>query len=520
MKYLLLLLIVISTNCVAQKVYVKYNTITKISDQIPYDQAFTLEISPVNISKISDILFFEVNVVNGKRVLYDAKPGNYRSSFAIEKGNHEIIKDKLIIEVPALKPEKDFKVEVRTAISGSSTRRLYSILKDIDKNYGASAGNISTDLVLIAALDKLKDSLSAALRAEFDIKTPFSAFPHLITAVRDKFYLPVATEFKVFMDTTSSNSSLAFQNFLTQQDVQTITKSVSQDLPFAQRLYVLQKILDDQQNTQVLNGLTGVDYNYPVKNTVSYDFRSRLKNLSNSIAYFDSLLIVTNYLKAVDPPALSGIKGTLHNYLINLKGNRKVLNDNNNAIEKNLLTNNVLSALNAYDGSTISANLQTTSKRRFTLEAGFSNIWAYNSTGEQKRLEKPMIGITYHFRPQTDIAKLKRLPQPEAADNSYTHALESKYKPEYRWGISLGLGLGNSKQKDLDSVYGGFTFMLGPSYQIFNFMRISGGGAAYKRVSSHPLQSDKSTHLGYYASVSLDYDLLDAVKGITSMIFK
>ena len=49
---------------------------------------------------------------------------------------------------------------------------------------------------------------------------------------------------------------------------------------------------------------------------------------------------------------------------------------------------------------------------------------------------------------------------------------------------------------------------------------LSAGISAAKRSTYNPLVSDKTATFGSYASLSLDYDLLAAIKSVTNMIFK
>lgn len=500
-----------------QPEYIKYDPTTEKTDKtIPFDRRFKLEISPISFGEENDLLVFEMGFDKGLRY-YKADSGGLRmrASFIITKEEITFEKNKIIIPFPALKPEKDFRIQLRLAFSGNTLHSLLFINKLINDNYSACSTGLATDATILPYYENLTKTMSKGVKGDRDT---VSLLYSTIEEFRNSYYLPVKKEYQSLLDSTNK-SGLLFPSFLDQNAITTISqKLTSKDLLKA-RIHALQKILDDNKFPQIVNGQLSINHKRPLKLTNIYKFDSRITNLNGTIAYFDSLIVDLNTLKARDPGLFSKINTKILDLHDSLLTNKATITKQTTAIRKVVAANAPVNIVNLFGGSTASADLQTAGKRHITLEAGYVNIVAYNNESKSKNLGKPFIGITYHPRSIDKSVNLKKIPPP-IKDKIYSHSLESQYNFWTRFGITAGVTLGSISNRDFDNIYNTFSFTLGPSVQVLDGFRVSAGAATVKRVNNNPLQSDKSAILGWYWSVSLDYDLIEVAKNVTSMIFK
>ena len=87
--------------------------------------------------------------------------------------------------------------------------------------------------------------------------------------------------------------------------------------------------------------------------------------------------------------------------------------------------------------------------------------------------------------------------------------------------MTAGITFGAMTNKDFNNTYGTFSFLFGPSYRIGKFIKFSAGASLIHRYDINPLLTS-TDHLivAPYASVSIDYDLLNIVSSVTSSLFK
>ena len=201
-----------------------------------------------------------------------------------------------------------------------------------------------------------------------------------------------------------------------------------------------------------------------MKDSVSkiQDFEGRLKNLTLSKAYLDSIRTVVTILYTKQPSTYKFLLPKIDSIFRGVEFNEQkittLLDELTNGLPKNFVEIG-----NLVDGNTISGDLQTVSKRRFTLEAGLAAMNLKDNLDRQKYLWKPFIGVIWHFRPLDKTGDLTRINPPDSGNKQYSHSLESKYNFWQRVSVTLGLTLGPMTNKDFDNFYGNFCFLLGPS---------------------------------------------------------
>lgn len=498
-------------SCLAQTPYVKYDPTSKVEPQtIPFDKPFYLEISPFQGGSVNEIIVFWIGRKEGKKKYKDNNPFHpkrIRSSFPITNYSTPD-KNKLLMLFPALKPEREFRIQIRGENSTGNARRFYALLHQIH-NLSEAGRDISSDCNLDSALQILKDSVNRKVPDDLD---QIPSLYYTASQIDSAYYSPAKSDFRILVDTTNASKGfVTTRKFLTQANLTAISNAIDNEAPMAGRLFHAQKILDDQSIDSLMLGLLPYNYKNPAKATNSFDFNNRLKNLLASKSYFDSLLIATSELKTKHQGPYIAINDTIKSLYHDLDSNYNKLSEKFKAIRKYISPKRA-QITNLFDGTTVSADLQTVSKRRFTLEAGVTSMWVYNALNQSKSLIKPFIGVTYHFRPTDKSVHLNKLPKPSEQDTIYSHALESRYNFLQRFSVTLGLTLGSISNKDFENVYGTFSFLLGPSFRVSDGVRISGGVSMVKRITGNPLLSDKKVTLGSYVSLSLDYDLLDVVK--------
>jgi len=503
-----------------QPEYVKYDAAAEKTDKpIPFDKPFKLELSDIEVTEHNDLLVFEIGYKNGLKYYKDVGSccSRTRASFVIPKDNIKYEKNKIIIPFPALKPEKDFRLQLRLGFSGSSLHQLLYITKLLNENYYSTAAGLTSDQNVLYYYKALQTKMNQIPKG--DLKK-IALLPLSIDAFRAQYYLPVKDHYKSLLDTTPHNADLTFTSFLTQTEITAISLKLTDKDLLKTKVGALQKICDDDQFALILNGQLPISYKDVTKVTYSYQLDQRLVNLNQSLTFLDSLNTDLNTLKSRDPLTFDAIKTNAQHVYKALADNQRKISSRIDEV-KNVITSNLTVGLNnLFGGSTVTPDFQTAGKRHVTLEAGVMDILAYNNSSSVKHLWKPSIGITYHLRSIDKTVNLKKITPPPSPDDTYSHSLESRYNFWFRLGVTAGVTLGSMNNKDFDNVYNSLSFTLGPSYQIVDGLRISTGAALLKRVNNNPLMSNKSTILGGYASLSLDYDLLEVAKSVTSMIFK
>jgi hypothetical protein len=531
MKYLVIpLLLFFGTNTLAQTnsgslaqkdevIKYDYQSLEKPDKLLPFDRPFFLEVNnfPGN-KKILYVKVFEVLYKKGLRNLQDA---DGRPSFEIAEKDYKSEKNKLTLHFPALRSERDFNINVITQFSPNNVKQALKVSKFIHlqkltmdtairKKYAAKAKKEFGNL------------LDSANRIPFNDAENLITFNSTEPRFEADFYAGIKQFYPEILDTVPRpgvKQLLDFPNALNQGQVSSISRSVDDKSPLFGKVQSLQKIIDDRTFNAICAGQLTVEYKYPLQFKDSYDIESRLTNIDLSLDYFNSVLMVARDLESKSPPIFEGIAQQCKIILESLNTNKINLNKINEDMKK-FISLISIEANWLVGGSTVSADLQTVSKRHFTLDFGLTNLNLADNAGKRINVQKLFLGVNIFAHAIDKNVNFKYIRSVTDMDSNFTHRLESRNDFWHNVSFTTGVTLGGFANKDFDNVYSNFAFTFGPSIRVLRYFRLGVGMSLVKRVNNNPLITDKSTIIGYAASISLDQDLLDAAKSVVSMIFK
>jgi hypothetical protein len=531
-----------STSSSNQVIVFNYKTklITSATTVIPFDRRFYFEIDSIPNNNITNIAVYSVKYVSGLRIITDSVSklrfdSVRRSSFKFMPYDTAMAKNVLTLHFPALKPNQDFDILITKKFSPNNVQKALSLNKAIDTG---AARNLSSEDSLktipvtggFKTLGKqFKDLARTVNNQQYNFPKPVSfvtlgSTPHRIDSLKGyKKYL--YDPLRPIYDTITGRAPgrYRYDSFLHQQDLNTLATALTKDFAVFNRLYILQKIITDQQlrpAKQVLKnlqlGLLTVDYNQQTATADFYDLTKRIKNVVANYKFVDSLysgVLALQEKNGIDTNIVKTIT-SLHD---GLSFNKDYLTAQNQALTA--LVSNTQEGLWVVGQNTVAQDLQTLGTRIFTIDAGLANIWTYNRNGTFIPLLKLTIGFDFYFRSIDKNVDFKYIRKPDTAGREYNHYLETNKQD--RFALSVGLTLGSMGNKDFDNVYGTFSFTFGGSYVLFKGVKISTGVALLKRYETNPLlASQKSLIAAPYIGLSADYDLIGVISNFTSQLFK
>jgi hypothetical protein len=289
----------------------------------------------------------------------------------------------------------------------------------------------------------------------------------------------------------------------------------SQKIKF-DKISLFNRVLVDSSLGDILDGILPVDYQLLTKPADLFDFDGRMKNLSATINYVDSLTGVINVL--ILRTGSDSLKTTLAaiksfgdalktKFTLIKKNNQRILDfiDNDDNIRQSLMLT----------GNAFAPDLLTRANFLITTDLGITNIWAKDNRNNVNWLPKLFFGVNIFFRRTDKNASMKDLPWKWRESG-----LLSSRNPWQYVSLSLGTTIGNMNNKSFDNLYNSFSFTLGPSVRLSKAFRFTGGMALLRRVRQNPLESDKEITWGPFAAFSIDVDLLTPAKNVTSLLFK
>lgn len=256
MKKLLFLLLCFGTAQTFGQVYIKYDLNTRTADKpIPFDKPFTLEVSPVKSKTITKAMVYWMAYEKGLKIIDDS---NLKASFELKK-DPKSDDNKVVFNFPALKPERNFRVQLLLAYSSKSNLKLYSLLKDMYKAQQVG-GNISIDTGLDTKLAHLVSYAEIHIPGD---KESMSPFQFTLLEFVTKVYNPVTTELKTLLDTSDTPRAFRLPNFIDQAALTAIVGQLDSKAFMTTNTHFAQRIIDQGMINKIMLGL--LPYNYKHK---------------------------------------------------------------------------------------------------------------------------------------------------------------------------------------------------------------------------------------------------------------
>jgi hypothetical protein len=171
-------------------------------------------------------------------------------------------------------------------------------------------------------------------------------------------------------------------------------------------------------------------------------------------------------------------------------------------------------------GDTRSSDLKTKSGTILTLGLGVANMWATDLDNKTIYIPKLFYAVHIYFRPVDKNIKARDLPLRFAANRAEDFGIISKRTVLRDLCLTAGFTIGSLDKNNFDNFFGGSSLLLGPGYRINRSLLLSTGICFLKRSTLNPLVTEKKFTSGFYASVSIDFDLLGTLGSVTGLLLK
>jgi len=502
-----------------------------IDKPLPIDSRFFLEVDSLKIDRTSQVSVYRVKKEDGVFVFADLdKTNTYPASFMFGPKDINFKNNKVILHFPAIKPEQAFDVFIFRKFTPANLKKVMAMnltLEPFDAKGRADTTTLKNETDLDKQLHALADSVNNAdvYGKSSDPKnsrmqTP-KVFAYNLTTFKTTFFDPEIKYYQLLFPEDYPKAANLYVGwaFLTAAQIKVINENCRHFDAMYNHLYPLQRVIDDKTTASaIVKGLLPLNYNYPLKYTKTHDPEQRLKNLTASAKYLDSLQRFTASLKERQIVNADDVDKTVRAMVAAIDSNQSIIQTQLEAIKKDLLKSN-REALWLSGSNTKSTDLQTVSKRHVTLDIGVTDLFAYNNQGQVKSIPKLFFGVNVFFRgldKNIDPGDIKKFKERDC----YSHSLETQNLFWTRFSLTAGVTIGKISTPDFSNVLGNYSFTLGPSYQFFHLLRLSAGAAMLNRVNNNPLYANNHVVLGSYISVSLDQDLISAAKSVVDAITK
>lgn len=477
---------------------ITYDTATKkATPKIPFDRIFILEVADV--------------ISNGttRAEAYEMVFKKTRREFKFVQGMAQAIKlevreekDKLRIIFPPVAPNKDFDVLIYRSITGSNVKRADKVNQLMYQLPDDPQDADFTDSMK-EAFKELKDSINK-------VDTNRLLFGLSKAEYFSQVVIPAKQHYNKLM------SSYTLPSFPDSAEITHIQSYLPVKGQSFEDINILSRIIIDNLQQQITDGNIPMQKSGIVKVAGPLDYEKRITYLSASISYFDSLTSLLDEI-VIDHPALLSVRTKIKAIRDNLITNKKDIEDCKKKILK------AISKLEEgywLNGTTKNSDLQTKGASIFTIDAGLTNILAWDNRNTIVYIPKVYWGLNIYFRAVDKNVNLKSLGKSPDRIPIKQRGLLAHRSVWHRWCLSIGLTLGNMANSQFDNFYNNSSLTIGPSYRFAQAFRIGGGVALLRRNQENPIKSKKEITAGPYLSLSVDIDLLKTLDKITGIIFK
>lgn len=504
---------------------VKFDITTLRADKaIPFDKPFVLIVENINTEGFIRASIYRAKSIAGERNLFPDGNGVSNTDYVFDKRQVIIEKNKLTLLVPALRPSVDFDILVEKKLSVKGMERAHALDKIIyDNNLNPAAAGFQWPQAAIDAYKSLRDSANnnqfQPPRDVFSILGPDEYYNNVYTKYQTN-YRNIVTHGNL-VTTVSPGSRLGYFDT---NELQAIAAGGPGAKHSFNDVFFLQQTAKESSFDDILLGLRPAGYVHGAKVTAQDEFDKRIANLSASILLFDSLYRTLNEITTVNAAA-----GPCRDHALQildvLQDNKKKISDDLKVITGELAK---YKEANWFIGTTQSKDLQTKSSSIFTLDAGFAGIRVRNLDNKIVFIPKLYWGVNIYFRGTDKNLKSRYVPKkkkpgsvPNQGENIYCdYDVLTRKSIWTHLSLTIGFSFGSLDKQNFDNFFAGSSMLIGPSLRITRSFRLSAGAVLLKRADLNPLLSEKKIVVGGFAGVSLDFDILNAIKNVAGMLFK
>lgn len=422
-----------------------------------------------------------------------------------------VSKRKVNLLMPPIKPNREFDILIVKGLSDENVKlanRLHELI--YRQAHRTTRGAVVLDNEKIKmAFRVLKDSVNNA-----NFKRRRETFSFNLTT----YYEEVFKKILPYMDSVNRVSSNRVFFSLTNEDLARIRLTCIANNEKSSFLIPFRD-LAGSDTVAVFHGLRSLEDKKP-QNADSLDVASRIANLDSTLAQFEMLRNKVTEFRITDTCAFAPISRSIDKSIRALLRNRDYLAFYMK--KQNRTLDSLTRGTEGYwlIGNTGSKDLQTKGKGLLTVDAGFTTLFGVDNYGKVRAIPRLFWGLNVNFRSIDKNIKLKTMARRLPKDTLIDQRIITRRSILHTLGLNVGFTLGAIGQHNFDNFYNNSSLMLGPSFRIGEFLRLSAGSVFMRRKQVNPLTAQKKFTTGLYISAALDFDLFDGVKTIFTSFFK
>lgn len=511
---------------------IKYDLLTHKTDKpIPFDRSFTLVVEKLSSKNIIAIHAYEAEYKKGNRVLVQNKYVDCGAVVPTKSAIKDVVlrynpySDTLQIFFPPLKPNSDFDINIIYRLSGDCRQTLLKANAQLSQGL-VPAANSTFNQFIACTIDKLTNRTYTNINfAQYQI-----------------FYnLNLATSYT----NISTAGNFTATGTLSQNEIQAIDITTTREVSDFKDAPSLQEILSQGLLSDMQLGNVDISKVFQADATTNlYNVHARIPNLESNIKYFDSLLrridrVISKGFTSITVTGsvinMNTVRRNIETIRTNMRNNLTYLNTQINLINAAIDNDTRINQGIYLAGNTVSSDLKTAGGTILFLDAGFTNIIAEGINSKAVYIPKLYWGVSIYFRPIDKNTRKNRFPRKFNPPYSKGCAIDpatglNVYGPDYgivsrrtilqNLSLNFGVTFGSMINKDFDNFYNNTSLLIGPAYRFARAFKVSTGVALLRRSSKNPIVSEKKTIAGGYVSLSVDIDLIQGIKDVTSILFK
>jgi hypothetical protein len=510
----------------------KDHLLTKESLKIPIDQPFILTVLGLSSKNINYVHAYKVDWIKGQRSKTTRRCADCKgkvANYAFPDAELKVVKNSnpLQIEVDPLRPNTYFDIHVVYDLPDS----LRIILDKVNMVLANSVR--PDDSVAIKKYKELTDALEDPYSEISYAGLDYSDYKKIF----DLRLLPI-------YESNKDLKKYSYVDSITVLEIKGVAAlSIKQATVPIELSYML-TIAKGLQFSAFMDGrldvykLKASDRLVPVQ-----DYASRLANIQSNIKYIDDLArrldnLLTNSRTTPGSRESNTLVESARFKLRNIISESLIKNLEKVQVPAKLIALEVdkiedLKANVFLAGDNYSPDLKTKGGTYLFIDAGLTNIVARGLDKKPTYIPRLYLGLSIYFRPidrNTRQNQLRRRQDLEDYNQGFT-CIEGKQKGGFDYemfstkniwqhlSLNLGFTLGKLPNVEFDNFYNDMSLLIGPAYRFKGAFKVSVGSALLRRSSFNPLVEEKKVVAGIYGSLSVDIDLLDSIKSLTSKLF-
>ncbi len=512
---------------------IKYDLQTQKTDKpIPFDRAFTLMVTKFPFEKVDFVEGYETVIEEGERnlkvdstfIIQVVRKDGTKKDSVVELSfrdiilNHKLSHDTLTIFFRPLKPNKEFDVGVAAFLGKTARAALMDVnvlladskadIKKIEAQYNETVLPILKDKDLNRRFGLLLFSEYKALYAKFLAKT----YSDLL-----------------------NGSTFRMSVGLNLSDIQAVDTQTIKDLSNFKDAALLVELVQMGKWKEFELGRINIRkiFDPSLKEVDALDLDGRIENFKSNALVLDSLLarvdrVISKSITSTTPPGagvpilFKDIRDKIIVALSNTNANSAIMQSSKKLINNVFDETKDLRQTFFLVGSTVASDLKAKGGNLLFLDLGLTNIVVPKLTGGMDFIPKPYYGVSIYFRPIDKNTRRGSFPgshpkRKKPGDPDYN--IVTKRGLAQHLALNIGFTMG-SMSGDYDNFYNNTSLLVGPSIRFARAFKFSAGYAFLKQTSKDPLVSEKKVITGTYMSLSVDVDVVQGIKDVTSLIWK